>query len=341
MKPQYFLVLVFFILAFFLIELFSPFLKPILVAFLLAIATNNINRFFYQKVQNRFVISTLMTLSLGVLFFVPIIYFLFVAVNYTGVHNISELTIVIEKAKLIITQLPDSLHFIKNILNDTIGQFDNQKMTDSLMAISSDFGQYTIGFLFDMVLILVFYFFFNMYGYEMSDFIKDILPFKKQDTNELLFETANVMSVVFYSILVTAIFEGVLFGVFVYFYGYDALLFGILYGFASLIPVVGGSLMWVPLSALEFLNGNTTNAIVIALYTIIVISLIADTFIKPIIIKYINTKVVQTPTNVNELLIFFAIVAGLGTFGFWGMIIGPALVTFFISVLKLLKTFSE
>jgi predicted PurR-regulated permease PerM len=36
-------------------------------------------------------------------------------------------------------------------------------------------------------------------------------------------------------------------------------------------------------------------------------------------------------------MIFFAIVAGLTTFGFWGMIIGPAITTFFISFLKIYK----
>jgi predicted PurR-regulated permease PerM len=59
------------------------------------------------------------------------------------------------------------------------------------------------------------------------------------------------------------------------------------------------------------------------------------------IIKYINQKVVKTPTSVNELLIFFSIVAGLSTFGFWGMIIGPAMVTFFISIMHLLKKYSD
>ena len=40
-------------------------------------------------------------------------------------------------------------------------------------------------------------------------------------------------------------------------------------------------------------------------------------------------------------LIFFSIVAGLSTFGFWGMIIGPAMVTFFISIMHLLKKYSD
>jgi len=125
------------------------------------------------------------------------------------------------------------------------------------------------------------------------------------------------------------------------FYRYDGLLLGVLYGFASLIPVVGGIIMWLPVAIYEAMTGSITNAIVIAVYSILMISIFADTFAKPIIIKYINQKVVRTPTNVNEILIFFSIVAGLATFGFWGMIIGPAMVTFFISIMHLVKKYTE
>jgi predicted PurR-regulated permease PerM len=142
------------------------------------------------------------------------------------------------------------------------------------------------------------------------------------------------MSVLFYSILVTAIFEGALFAIIGMVFGYDGLLLGILYGFASLIPVIGGALMWVPICAYELARGNVLEAIIIASYSIIVISIIADTFIKPMIIKYIN-KLAKVPTNINELVIFFAIIAGLSTFGFWGMILGPAITALFISILKL------
>ena len=50
-------------------------------------------------------------------------------------------------------------------------------------------------------------------------------------------------------------------------------------------------------------------------------------------------KIVKTPTKINSLIIFFAIVAGLGTFGFWGMIIGPAMVSLFVSTMQLLRKY--
>ena len=184
-----------------------------------------------------------------------------------------------------------------------------------------------------MFLILVFYFFVNLYSKELVKFIKDILPFDRHSS--FFVEISNVMSVVFYSTLITAILEGALFATIVMAYGYDGLLFGILYGFASLIPVVGGVLMWLPLSMYEYANGNTTTAIVIALYSIIMISIIADTFIKPMIIKYVHTNMIKNQTKINEIVVFFSIIAGLTTYGFWGMILGPAITTFFISLVRI------
>jgi predicted PurR-regulated permease PerM len=120
--------------------------------------------------------------------------------------------------------------------------------------------------------------------------------------------------------------------------GYNWLLFGIMYVFASLIPVVGGVLMWLPFALYEFSTGNSSNAIFIALYSVVVISVIADTSIKPFIIKEINLRLLdEDDAKMNELIIFFAIIAGLSTFGFWGMILGPAITAFFLTILKLFE----
>jgi predicted PurR-regulated permease PerM len=156
-----------------------------------------------------------------------------------------------------------------------------------------------------------------------------------------MFEMRSSMSVVFYSILATAVFQGALFGIAIEYMGYNGLLFGIMYGFASLIPVIGGVIMWLPFSLFELSLGNTENALFIALYTIIVISVVADTFIKPIIIKIINQKLIKPQEKINELIIFFAILAGLATFGFWGMIIGPAITVLFLTLMKISEAQSE
>jgi predicted PurR-regulated permease PerM len=187
-------------------------------------------------------------------------------------------------------------------------------------------------------LVIIFYFFAQYNGSYIVGFLKRVIQMSVEDSSLLAKELSSVMSVVFYSILTTAMFEGILFGVAISFMGYNGLLFGIMYGFASLIPVIGGILMWLPFMIYEFAIGNTSDAIFIAVYSVVVISIIADTFIKPLIIKEINKRLLEDDdTKMNELVIFFAIIAGLATFGFWGMILGPAITAFFLTILKLFE----
>ena len=142
------------------------------------------------------------------------------------------------------------------------------------------------------------------------------------------------MEVVFYSTIATAALEGLLFGVLVSSFGFDGLLLGIIYGFASLIPVIGGALVWVPTAIYGWNQIDINTAWIIALYSIIVISIIADTFIKPVIIKVIKEDLLKSTVEINEMVIFFSILAGISSYGIWGMILGPAITSFLIAMTK-------
>ena len=340
MKAAYFLIAIAIVMIFFMIELFDPFLKSIFVSLLLVVATSTLTLYLENNLKSRFFATTIMTIGLTSLFFIPILYCifsfadLFTKVDQTSlINNLNDMKIIVQDS------LKDFI-FLNDLLTQIISKFDVAKTVQDMLTFGAYLGKNSVKFMMDMIMILIFFFFFTLYSTSISTFIKELLPIKKEDSNILFYESSNVMTVVLYSILVTAIFEGFLFGIFLTYFGYDGLLFGVLYGFASLIPVIGGIIMWLPVVIFEATT-NLTNALIIAIYSIVVISILADTFIKPMIIKYINKKIVKTPTNINELLIFFSIVAGLSTFGFWGMIIGPAMVTFFISIMNLLKKYSD
>ncbi len=331
MNRKYFLLGLFLLVLYGMWYLYRPFLMPVFIASLLALATNNINLFVKRYIRYDILSATIMTLGLALLFFGPIVY----ALNGVA-HIVNDFDPAVVKKIVSLKnslQLPDYLGFAKPHIKEFLDSLDPQAITKSIVEFASVLIKKSAGFFKDMVLILVFYFFVNLYSKELTKFLKSILPF---DENSPFFqEISGVMSVVFYSTILNAVLQGALFAIIVMFYGYDGLLFGILYGFASLIPVVGGLVMWLPISLYEYANGHTSAAIVIALYTIIVISTIADNFIKPVIIKYVREKLTDNKTVINEIVIFFSIIAGLTTYGFWGMVLGPAITTFFISLAKI------
>lgn len=336
-----FLASIFLAILFSMIKLYEPFLMIITIASLLAMATFNINIKLLKIFKNRHIAATLSTLLLCVLLFGPIVY---IITSVGGIVNNFDFS-VIEKVQTYLLninyKLPDAFSSFQPELDGFINSINITKISASALSYLGAIGKNSAGFLKDMLLIVVFFFFALLNGKDMVDYVKSVMPISADEINAVFSEVANVMSVVFYSILMSAIFQGSLFSIIGVSFGYDGLLLGIFYGFASLIPIVGGALMWLPLCAIEIAHGNVLNALIIATYSIVVISIVADTFIKPLIIKYINDKLVKTPTNVNELLIFFAIFAGLSSFGFWGMILGPAITTLFLSLLKLFKILKE
>ncbi|MDA7818168.1 AI-2E family transporter [Sulfurimonas sp.] len=338
MKPQYFVAILFATSLYWMYLLYAPFLLAITIAALLAISTSTIQTFFEKIFRSKFRGALVSSFLLAILFFAPLGYFLATLTIKLNTIEPEVFVKIQESVTNFIENPPGYLMFLQPYANDVLAKLNMNEFTSNILSLTGTIGSFSAGFLKNAFLIIIFYFFAQYNGTVIIEFIKRVVQMSVDETTLLIKELSSVMSVVFYSILVTAMFEGFLFGIAVSFMGYNGLLFGIMYGFASLIPVVGGILMWLPFMLYEFSTGNTSGAIFIALYTIIVISIIADTFIKPLIIKGISSKLLDDDdNNINELIIFFSIIAGLATFGFWGMILGPAITAFFLTIMKLFE----
>lgn len=341
MKKEYFTLALLFIVSYGIYVLYAPFWMSIVVASLLAISTHHIQMAFLNLTHSRFWASALSTLLLGILFFAPLGYFLFhISVMLQNLDPAIMHTMEI-KLRMWVEHLPPSLSRVEAKIEAALAKFDPTALSQHIIAYASQMGSFAMSFLSGTLFILIFYFIANYYGRDIFEFFKRSAHFPQQESTLIIFEMRSAMSVVFYSILTTAVFEGALFGIAIGYMGYNGLLFGIMYGFASLIPVVGGVIMWLPFALFELSQGHSENALFITLYTIIVISIIADTLIKPVIIKIINQHLLKPQEKINELIVFFAIIAGLATFGFWGMIIGPAITVLFLTLMKITETQTE
>ena len=268
MKATYFLIAIAIVMIFFMVELFNPFLKAICVASLLAIATSTLTLILEEKLKSRIISTSIMTIMLTSLFFVPLVYCIFSFANFFNQVDQQTLISTLDEMKIFIQNLSKELPFLKTSLNDITSKIDVGKTVENIFSISAYLGKNSATFMIDIVMILIFFFFFTLYSSSIATFIQNLLPIKNEDSIILFHESSNVMTVVLYSILITAIFEGFLFGIFLTSFGYDGLLFGVLYGFASLIPVVGGVIMWLPIVVYEATTGSSTNAIIIAAYSI-------------------------------------------------------------------------
>ena len=311
-------------------SIYKPFILPISVAMLLSFATTNLTRNITKYVKSKKIATAVMTLIMIILILAPIAYIATTGIHYATKLDINSISTILAKTKQLVKDIPYIGEWAKKYL--TLEQVLPILQESSIYI--GKLGTKGLTFMKDSFLVVLFYSFIVYYQEQITKFLRTIISTSRRESMLMLDEVSSTMEIVFFSIIVTAILEGLLFGVFVAFYGFNGLLLGFIYGFASLIPVVGGIIVWLPVSMLAWSNIDSSAALTIALYSVIVISFIADTLIKPLIIKVIKEKFLKSTTKIDELLIFFSIVAGMGSYGFWGMILGPAITTFLIATTK-------
>ena len=309
-------------------SIYQPFLLSMVVALLLTMATANVHQKISRHINSESISSSILTLLLFIILFVPIIYF-----TTIGMQSISLIDKdIIIKTTIKINYAVEGIPLLEQWVQEYI---NNDKILETVKTstdVLAKAGVKGVDFIKNVFFVIVFYYILNRYADPLFSLIKQLLPMRDEEGSKILTEISSTMEIVFYSIVVTAIFEGMLFGIMASFFGFNGLLFGMIYGFASLIPIIGGAVVWIPVSLFAWSTLNANSAIFIAAYSIIIISIIADTFIKPMIIKYIKDDILHSSVKINELLIFFSILAGMSSYGFWGMILGPAITSFLIAI---------
>lgn len=336
-----------------LFALYRPFLINICVAFLIFLCTQSIFIELRKRLKSEFFSALIMSLWLLICCFSPLLYFGITLASFSGnvsasftsfssaqdavdfLKNID--TIMNNAINTILNALPEAIseylgQWLQNAQN-TISQIDFTALSKNILNLAVSLGKSSAAVIKDFFFIIVFLFFFYFYGAKLGEFFLNAIPIDRERIIGLYKEVSGVMGVVFYSSFLTMLLEGTLFGICAAIFGYSGIFFGLLYGFMSLIPLIGGVIVWGPLVIYELYLGNILNAIIIASYSLIIIATLADSFIKPIIIGFVN-RILKTPLVINELLIFFAIFAGLASFGFWGIIFGPAITALFIALIR-------
>ena len=108
----------------------------------------------------------------------------------------------------------------------------------------------------------------------------------------------------------------------------NLLLFGLLTSFATIIPIVGTMIVWVPLAIYLAMNGQWGHAIGLTAYSAIVVAQ-SDNLIR----LFLQKKM----ANIHPLITIFGVVIGLSLFGFMGVIFGPLLLSIFMLCVNLFK----
>ena len=178
------------------------------------------------------------------------------------------------------------------------------------------------------VILMVFVLFFMLQESEKFEKgIVNFLPISNDNVRLLKTETKNMIISNAIGIPLIMMLQASLSALAYWFTGAgDPIIWGILTGFAGLIPVIGTVVIWIPLSLNLLIGGNIMQGVILLLWGACVISLIENGFRMMFLKKY---------ANVHPLIPLFGVILGINLLGFWGIIFGPLVISGFLLLVKI------
>lgn len=98
----------------------------------------------------------------------------------------------------------------------------------------------------------------------------------------------------------------------------DAFSWFVLTAFASMVPVLGAALVYVPAGIYMIASGDVTNGYLLLAYCFIIVGTVDNIF------RFLAQKMIA---DVHPLITIFGVVVGVNLFGFIGIIFGPILLS--------------
>ena len=321
-----------------LIWLFTPFIPALFLALLIAIATFDL----YSKLKNRLSASYAalsMTLLVTTILILPLSYILLVSgLEVSTLIQTINTDFSIEKIRQILEQTILGLPFSESIKTTLSATINNN--LESLLISVKDFSVVILSsilslsshFIFFLVISVFALYYFYLDGKVIIKRLKDLSPLENRLDDILLKQFSSLSVTLVGSVFSIAILQGVIFSIAVMIVGLPALYFGIAMALASFIPVLGGLIIWLPLSVYLYAQGQTTDALIIVLFGAVFIGTIIDNFARPLIIQKFTKTSDQSSALNYTLITVLSTLAGIIQFGILGLFIGPIIAAMAISI---------
>ena len=291
-----------------------PFINGILGAITLYILLRRPNYLLAKKVgQNKS--SWIIVILITLFFMIPISLILWYAIDFIVSIDFNP-QIIIQKFTSTINALEKTVGF--ELMSDKTLSFITAKITQIANMLMSGLNNFAVN-LFTALLLL---FFLLSGGMRMENYIARLLPFSKDNKKAIIERINLIVKSNAIGIPLLALLQGIVATI-----GYslcgvnNALLFGLITGFASIIPIVGTMIVWIPLSIAQYFEGTLLSTIGLVVYGLVVISQ-CDNVLRLILQKKM--------ANTHPLITIFGVIAGIPVFGFMGVIFGPLLVALFL-----------
>ncbi len=186
-------------------------------------------------------------------------------------------------------------------------------------------------FLFGLVITLVTQYFVYRESPRLRRLVVDISPLEEPDTDRILDTLRSTTASGIVGGVLVAVIQGALGGVMFAVAGIQspAVWAVVMAGF-SLLPFGGTALVWVPAGVYLLFTGEMGGGWFLLIFGTVIVGS-ADNFLRP----WIMTK--TGAEDLHPMMLFFAILSGIGLFGISGIVFGPLLLALLTTMVQIYR----
>ena len=315
--------------------LLKPFIRPVLGSLVLAYVCYPLYKKLRAKVKWDWLAALLVSLFLVLLFALPVI---IIANTVTGEVTVNYITLkqILATGRIMDEPCVDGgfgcrfVSWAEGLLADPQIKFYLtdlvSRSTDYMLKKAGEFVLQIPMIILNFFIMLFVLFYLLKEGDTIAYRLKRILPLR-EDQRENIFNRINdvTFAVIYGQLLVSAI-QAALGGLFLWVFGVPSpLLWTMVMFFTALVPFLGTPIVWVPAMLVKFAQGEVFNALGL-LFTGLFISVI-DNVIRP--------KIVSSRASIHPIFVLLGVLGGISLFGFFGIIIGPVLLSVFMAFVEI------
>jgi predicted PurR-regulated permease PerM len=309
-----------------------PFIHTLVLAIIMASFFNPLQLYLERRLKGRKNLAALI-IVLIITFVIAIPVFLFTSTLVAqGLDTVSKTNDWVRAGKLQqLVQDPRINEYLAKLQERfSFLHINKVDISNDLLYVSRDIGQYLLGkvaAILGNVASLVVQFFIMIFitfylvrdGAEMAQTVRYYIPLRDDQEDRIISGIRVVTKSVLLGTFLTAVCQGLVGGVAFAILDLPGLFWGTMTALASLIPLVGTYLIWVPIALYLLLMGEVKSAVLLAIWSIVASGII-DNFVRPFLMK--------GKSKMSPFYIFLAILGGVQYFGLKGILYGPLILSF-------------
>jgi predicted PurR-regulated permease PerM len=317
-----------------------PFIVPIMWALCLSAVTSFAYRTLARKTGRPRLSAIVMVVTTALTILVPLI---FVGVLVVTQARTMDLGPTIARMQ---TELPGVVAWIDGLLS-WLGGGTLEELYQNLHSRVPEFATAVLGdspvkaglsivatpfiFLFGLAVTLITQYFLYREAPRLRQAVIDLSPLTLDDTDRILTTLRETTSASVLGGLLVAVIQGGLGGIGFMIAGIDSpLVWGVLMTACSLLPFGGTAIVWLPAALYLLATGEAGGGWFLLIWGVVIVGS-SDNFLRPWILYRTGSR------DIHPLLLFFAILSGIGLFGVSGIVFGPLLLALLTTVMQIYR----